>query len=61
MDPPSEAPEKQMHLENASVSQLHQKVGHHGRRASKEEMKSLGKVVITSTLNALHQLSLSHL
>ena len=29
--PPSEELKKQMHLRNASVGQLHQKVGHHGR------------------------------
>ena len=56
-DPPSEEPKEQMHLGNASVGQLHQKVRHHGRHqrlANKEERKYLGNVAITSTFNALH-------
>ena len=58
MDPPSEEPEKRMHLRNVSIGQVHQKVGHHGRhqrRANKEERKYMGNVDITSTFIALHQ------
>ena len=60
MDPPSEELEELMHIGNALAGHLYQKVGHRGRhqrRANKEERKYLGKVAITFTFNALHQLS----
>ena len=64
VDPSSEEPEEQMYLGNALVGHLYQKTRHHGRhqrRVSKEERKYLEKVDITSTFNALHQLSWLHL
>ena len=63
INPLFEKLEEQMHLRIASFDHLHQKTKHHGRhqkRASKEERKYLGKVVITSTFNAQHQLSWLH-